>query len=598
MAARSKLLGGVLVLAALVCAHGQGESRSSGGGCHPYIGRRWVGGQKLKDITYKEQRSWNRCCLDCQKSEECTQWSYDETGGRYVCQLFAGGAQPQRQDGAGPGMVVSGWIDKVSSQCASDYAATAAICSNSTEADPGPDCCDVLSALGTPCLAAVVASQPAGDTGTADGNVTGLLESCAISLPGTGGNGTELPAGLINLAWRGDNTDGVVCADYNSVNRSFVSGSGPKWAATGNSMPPDADIIALGDRWCANRTGAADEWLAAMDAGGRSAQVALAALAFYSCRDGGTPALWDWLGNELINGEALNTPATALKYARAMVAAADASGINLCISLVVESPISKGVIYSTAVHVGPSPDTSQGCLPGFQQAVATCGGVAASPFSPCCASLDALGATCKATLAASTDLVVALPFRDITSGCSGQPTNSSDRVPAGDIYLAVSSGSVGNCSEYSAASGDFVPTPNSTWGPSANYPPSQAKIDAFAARMCSLADQAAPLLVDALAAGGEEAGVAAYCLTSRVCANSSDAHAAYGALLDSPEVHDPAQVLGLVRAFVQGCDQTGAGACVTVLVLDSSSGDVLFQQQVHTGAQILPQPSPPPILQR
>lgn len=31
-----------------------------------------MGGQKLKDITYKEQRSWNRCCLDCQKSEECT----------------------------------------------------------------------------------------------------------------------------------------------------------------------------------------------------------------------------------------------------------------------------------------------------------------------------------------------------------------------------------------------------------------------------------------------------------------------------------------------------------------------------------------------
>lgn len=30
-----------------------------------------------------------------------------------MCQLFAGGAQPQRQDGAGPGMVVSGWIDKV-----------------------------------------------------------------------------------------------------------------------------------------------------------------------------------------------------------------------------------------------------------------------------------------------------------------------------------------------------------------------------------------------------------------------------------------------------------------------------------------------------
>lgn len=76
----------------------------------------------------------------------------------------------------------------------------------------------------------------------------------------------------------------------------------------------------------------------------------------------------------------------------------------------VESPISKGVIYSTAVHVGPAPDTPQGCLPGFQQAVASCGGVATSPFSPCCAALDALGSACKDTLTASNDLIVTLPL--------------------------------------------------------------------------------------------------------------------------------------------------------------------------------------------
>lgn len=88
---------------------------------------------------------------------------------------------------------------------------------------------------------------------------------------------------------------------------------------------------ALGDRWCANRTGAAAEWLAAMDAGGTAAQVALAAMYFYTCREGDQAALWDWLADELINGEALNSPATALKYARAMVAAADADGINFCV---------------------------------------------------------------------------------------------------------------------------------------------------------------------------------------------------------------------------------------------------------------------------
>ena len=61
---------------------------------------------------------------------------------------------------------------------------------------------------------------------------------------------------------------------------------------------------ALGDRWCANRTGAAAEWLAAMDAGGTAAQVALAAMYFYTCREGDQAALWDWLADELINGEA------------------------------------------------------------------------------------------------------------------------------------------------------------------------------------------------------------------------------------------------------------------------------------------------------
>ena len=62
--------------------------------------------------------------------------------------------------------------------------------------------------------------------------------------------------------------------------------------------------------------------------------------------------------------------------------------------------------------------------------------------------------------------------------------------------------------------------------------------------MCSLAEQAAPLLVEALAAGGEDAAVAAYCLTTKVCADDSDSSAAFRALVDSPEMHDPTHVMG------------------------------------------------------
>ncbi|KAL4458638.1 hypothetical protein ABPG75_013503 [Micractinium tetrahymenae] len=393
-------------------------------------------------------------------------------------------------------MVVSGWVDKVSSQCASDYGAASVLCNDLTNDQPGSECCNALGALGTPCLTAVVASQPAEGSGGVDSSI-------------------------------------------------FVDGAGPKWVATGNDMPSDAEIIALGDRWCANRTGAAAEWLATMDAGGRAAQAALAALDYYTCPGGDQAALWDWLGDELINGEALYAQATALKYARAMVAAADASGINLCISLVVESPISQGVIYSTAVHVGPPPNTTEGCLPGFQQAVATCGGAATSPFSPCCAALGALGTTCNATLAASSDLLASIPFHDITAGCSGQAAgSSSEAVPAGDVFLVASAGAEGECHEYIATANNFVPTADSTWGPSANLPPAQAKIDAFAARMCSLAEEAGPLLVEALTSGGQDATVAAYCLTTRVCANETDSSAAFDALINAHEMHDPTKVMG------------------------------------------------------
>ena len=62
----------------------------------------------------------------------------------------------------------------------------------------------------TPCTRMLV-SQPTGCR-------TDLLESCSIGVPGLGGNSTELPAGAFVLAWRGV-ADGVVCADYNSVNR-------------------------------------------------------------------------------------------------------------------------------------------------------------------------------------------------------------------------------------------------------------------------------------------------------------------------------------------------------------------------------------------
>lgn len=52
------------------------------------------------------------------------------------------------------------------------------------------------------------------------------------------------------------------------------------------------------------------------------------------------------------------------------------------------------------------------------------------------------------------------------------------------------------------------------------------------------------MLVEALAAGGEDAALAAYCLTTKVCNDDSDRSAAFRAFVMSPEMHDPERVMG------------------------------------------------------
>lgn len=178
------------------------------------------------------------------------------------------------------------------------------------------------------------------------------------------------------------------------------------------SPPVHTHLQAQGERWCADRTGAVDEWVQAVDAGGLSAQIAAATMLFYTCT-ADKARLWDWLGSALINDARLNEGSGVLRYAEAMVAAFDRSGVDFCVTVVVVNETSSEVVFNRPVHVGPPPSAPEGCLPGLQQAVATCGGSARvdpAPGSPCCAAVEGLGVACRSNLTASTDMTVSMPL--------------------------------------------------------------------------------------------------------------------------------------------------------------------------------------------
>lgn len=73
---------------------------------------------------------------------------------------------------------------------------------------------------------------------------------------------------------------------------------------------------------------------------------------------------------DLINSEQLNDPNTTVKYAQAIVEAANETGLNFCIPVVVLSNLTGSVLFYKDYHTGPQADEPDGCLPNFQQASA------------------------------------------------------------------------------------------------------------------------------------------------------------------------------------------------------------------------------------
>lgn len=64
----------------------------------------------------------------------------------------------------------------------------------------------------------------------------------------------------------------------------------------------------------------------------------------------------------------------------------------------VVSNVTGAVLYKEAIHVGPLPNSPEGCPPAFQQLKAFCGAFAAAPPGYCCDELADLGAACLAVL--------------------------------------------------------------------------------------------------------------------------------------------------------------------------------------------------------
>ncbi|KAL4422320.1 hypothetical protein ABPG75_008517 [Micractinium tetrahymenae] len=501
-------------------------------------------------------------------------------------------------------------------ECSNGFTQAYPFCSDATARSPGSLCCNGLQQLGTDCLKAIQASLSSsngpnsalqqlaaltvcGGSGSACCDpVKALGDACLAELAGTsdlfasvafgqiaqtcgfdpnggGGGGDVLPAGRIYKSWTALGKSGAACPVWND--NDFQDGTEPKWrewltelsascpctaVATGTDVPSDAEILAVAERWCSNRESAVPEMLQALAAGGRSAQVAVAAYTLYTCPSDNME-LWDVMGQDLISSDPFDDPDTALTYVKAMIDAAQQSGLNFCTTVVVLSNITGQVIYYNNFHVDPQADTPDGCLPNFLQVC-------------CCALTSSIASSCG-------------PFTD------GPSTNTSGLLE-GIVVLYYSAGTTGQCYSYNTSTGDWTPESNSTWAATANNEVSESNVQAFGNQMCPLAEKAGPLLVQAIGAGGDQAKVALFALTrTGVCSNDTAREAATQAFIDSPEMTDSSSVEGLVQAFIAAADQVGTGACISLAILDQQTDAILYQQDYHTG---MAAPGSAPVLSR
>ncbi|KAL4425052.1 hypothetical protein ABPG77_001830 [Micractinium sp. CCAP 211/92] len=469
--------------------------------------------------------------------------------------------------------------------CPSGFSAALSACGGS-----GSACCDPVRALGDACLAQLAASSDVFASVT-----FGLIsQTCGLNV--TAGGDEQLPGGTILVSFTALGKDGAACSVW--YDSAFHPGTEPKWNATGRDMPSDAEILSVAERWCENRDTAVAEMFQALDAGGRTAQVAVAAYTLYKCPSDNKD-LWDIM--DLINSEQLNDPNTTVKYAQAIVEAANETGLNFCIPVVVLSNLTGSVLFYKDYHTGPQADEPDGCLPNFQQAQVICSNDTAPPAQPCCDAVDALGATCRATIAASADSLVSSAYASIAGSCgtfadAPAPSPSGGGVPSGNISLAYAYGPTAQCSSFDASTQNFTTDTNSTWAAASNDAVSPSDVQAFASQMCSLAENAGPLLVQALTAGGDQAKVAAYALTRKgICTNDTAQGAALDALINAILSSDSETMFSLINSLIEAADHTGVGFCVSVVITDPQTGAVILSADNHTSVAA---PGSAPVLSR
>ncbi|KAL4429826.1 hypothetical protein ABPG77_010943 [Micractinium sp. CCAP 211/92] len=246
----------------------------------------------------------------------------------------------------------------------------------------------------------------------------------------------------------------------------------------------------------------------------------------------------------------------------------------------------------------PSPsDAGGGCqgdpTQAFQSALSSCDVNNVAPGTPCCIGIQALGGACLAqVLAASNgDASVGFLVKGIAGRCqvdlgSPAPPYSSPPpapLPGGITRIWWQSGVPAYCTTYSPSAGGFVNmTAPTYWNASGYSRPSKADTDPLISQLCQGAS-AGEAFTQGVGQGGEQAlnWVAAFFYTN--CPAIMDAFYAFNSNLKSRQ---PAEAVSYVQKFVEACQELGVGACVTVTSLDSSSGAVLGEVQVHTDVPV------------
>ncbi|KAL4429828.1 hypothetical protein ABPG77_010945 [Micractinium sp. CCAP 211/92] len=336
----------------------------------------------------------------------------------------------------------------------------------------------------------------------------------------------------------------VFCASWDAGSQDWVNNTdlGPI-RGPGPTRPPKSEYARQAGQLCAAGAAGGAALASAFTDGGSEARAALAALLWGTCSD---PDALSKAYSAFLNSTELANATTALLIADNLVKAAGELGLAACASLVTLDR-EGNVLDSETLHTA-SRQGSAGSAP------------APGP-GPAAAS------------------------------------SSDEPLPDGKVRVVISaSGRAANCLDYSPGSADrWVNDSMPAWRGTGSATPDV--LDEFALDLCNPL-KAEGSILDALAAGGNQARVAVAALLTDACNNQAATDAAFQAFLGSPEMSNTSTVLDYAGSFVEACDELGYGCCFTVVVLDPSTGDVLATRKIHTSggspSQAVPPTSPVP----